>query len=301
MKIVLGQPYSFCQIGRRSNQEDARFPNEDKPINPAPYYVVCDGVGGEEDGEIASRTVCDAFAKYLNKHFDTTSFTVDVFRNVLDYAYTALYKKGKSNTSDMATTLTFVCFHDGGVMAAHIGDSRIYHIRPDVGILYRSDDHSLVNALVHTGNLTPEAAINHPQRNIITRCMECVSSESDRAKATVMEINDVEPGDYFFLCTDGVLDKLDDDDILNVLSEDAEDGNKIKAIAERCADSNDNNTAYIIPVKNVLNNKEERKISDIASGPSDTQTINDTIKEATDVIAKKKDNLFDKIIKLLKS
>lgn len=300
MKILLGQPYSFCQTGRRGNQEDARYPNEDVPMEQPCYYVVCDGVGGEEAGEIASSTVCEAMGSYMSQHFDASSFTVEDFSNALDFAYSALYKKGKKYTSEMATTLTFACFHENGVLAAHIGDSRIYQIRPEVGIMYRSDDHSLVNAMVHSGNMTPEEAINNPQSNIITRCMESTSKKEDRAMATVMEITDVEAGDYFLLCTDGVLESVSDEEIVRLFDE-ADDGKKINMLAKKATNNSDNNTAYLIPVKNVVNTDNMFLSEDEpASTAQDTIIIGGVKKEAKDVVAKNAPSLFDRIINLFK-
>lgn len=300
MRIQLGQPYSFTQTGRRSNQEDARFPDVDKPSPSPAYYIVCDGVGGEEAGEIASRTVCDAFGAYMDKHYNATSFTTEDFSDALDYAYNALYRKGRNTSGDMATTLTFVCFHENGVLAAHIGDSRIYQIRPDAGIMYRSDDHSLVNAMVHSGNMTPEEAINNPQSNIITRCMECVAHKEDRAMATVMEITDVEAGDYFLLCTDGVLESVTDEEIVRLFDE-ADDEKKIKMLAKKAKGNSDNNTAYLIPVKNVVNTDNMFFSEDEpACTAQDTIIIGGVKKEATDVVAKNVPSIFDRIISLFK-
>ena len=156
MKIKINQPYSFYQLGRRDNQEDARFPDSDKPENPLPFFVVCDGVGGLDKGEVASRTVCESFEETLSEFDWSEKLEVSDFENALGKAYEALSDVVNSSTKDMATTMTFVGFHRGGATMAHIGDSRIYHIRPEVGIMYRSDDHSLVNALVRSGNITAE-------------------------------------------------------------------------------------------------------------------------------------------------
>ena len=102
----------------------------------------------------------------------------------------------------MGTTMTFVCFHQGGCMMAHIGDSRIYQVRPGQGIVYRSEDHSLVNSMVRAGVISPEQSIDHPQSNVITRCMEPKDPDRDRCMATVVSTTDVRRGDYFLLCTD---------------------------------------------------------------------------------------------------
>lgn len=260
MEIFLNQPYSFCQKGRRSNQEDARFPNDDRPKEAQHVFVVCDGVGGQDKGEVASRTVADAIGRYMEKIDLSKPFTANDFSKVLDYTYSALYHKMCNDTREMATTMTFVCFNAAGAFCAHMGDSRIYQIRPGVGIMYQSEDHSLVNALVHSGNLTPEEAINHPKSNVITRCISYVEKGTSKPSATTIQIEDVEEGDYFFLCTDGVLHCIDDQELLEILSSEMSDREKINYIAEKCIDSSDNNTAYLIRVDAV--NKEESEISE---------------------------------------
>lgn len=262
MEILLKQPYSFCQKGRRSNQEDARFPDDDSPQGVKPAFVVCDGVGGQDKGEIASRTVADSIGDYMDNVDLTIPFDASDFSKVLEYVYNRLNKVMGHDNREMATTMTFVCFHANGVFCAHMGDSRIYHIRPGVGILYQSEDHSLVNALVHSGNITPEEAINHPQSNVITRCIGYVEKGIEKPSATTMQIEDVEDGDYFFLCSDGVLHKVDDSNLYNILSSDNSDKDKIEQIADLSKGSSDNNTAYLICVEKVINANENKDDSD---------------------------------------
>lgn len=214
--------------------------------------MVCDGVGGQEKGEVASRTVADAIGRYMENVDLTKPFTSEDFGKLLEYTYSCLYKRMRSDTREMATTMTFVCFNAAGVFCAHMGDSRIYQIRPEVGIMYQSEDHSLVNALVHSGNLTPEEAINHPKSNVITRCISYVEKGMDKPGATTIQLVDVEAGDYFFLCSDGVLHCIDDDELFSILSSAKTDKEKINLIAEKSKDSSDNNTAYLIGVEQVI-------------------------------------------------
>ena len=252
MEILLKQPYSFCQKGKRPNQEDARFPDNDEPQGCKTAFVVCDGVGGQDKGEVASRTVADTIGQGIQRYDLTQPFTHENFGSILEIVYEALYRKMNSDTREMATTMTFVCFNSLGAFCAHMGDSRIYHVRPGVGILYQSEDHSLVNALVHSGNLTPEEAINHRSGNVITRCISYVEKGMDKPSATTIQINDVEAGDYFFLCSDGVTNCIEDSELLSILSSDKTDKEKIDLIAEMSKDSGDNNTAYLIGVDCVL-------------------------------------------------
>lgn len=298
MEIQLKQPYSFCQLGKRGNQEDARFPDDNMPQGLKPAFVVCDGVGGCDKGEVASRTVADAIGTYMSRVDLTLPFTVRDFAKVLDYAYSCLNNRISSRNIDMATTMTFVCFHDGGVFCAHIGDSRIYHIRPGVGIMYQSEDHSLVNVLVHSGNLTPEEAIDHPKGNIITRCMGYVSKDSERPAATTLQIDDVVSGDYFFLCTDGVLHNIDDSELLSILSSDMSDREKIAFIAQKSAGSTDNNTAYLIGVDSVEACNIRTETDELDRNPVVITTpLKREINEAVEVMADKDRSFSEKISK----
>ena len=270
MKITLNQPYSFTQLGGRANQEDARFPDEDRPQGCAPFFLVCDGVGGSEKGEVASHTVCAAFAKALVGTDWSEDFSTEAFQAALGYAYKQMDKASTPENAGMATTLTFVCFHAGGCLAAHMGDSRIYQVRPGAGILYRSDDHSLVNALVHSGNLTPEAAENYPNSNVITRYIAAPGAGGERLEATVVRIDDICAGDYFFLCSDGVLERVSDEQLVDILSSPDSDEEKAARLADMSRDSNDNNTAYLIPIAAVEGDdvSDGNVTDDTSEGPS---------------------------------
>lgn len=267
MKVTLNQPYSFCQLGGRDNQEDARFPDDDEPRDIKPFFVVCDGVGGEEKGEVASHTVCDAFAKSLARFDWTGDFTDKDFKRCLNVAYSELDRRSSQENKGMATTMTFMAFHAGGCTVAHIGDSRIYHVRPGIGILYRSDDHSLVNALVHSGAITPDEAIGHSKGNVITRCMEADNGGGERSGATVLRITDIRQGDYFVLCTDGVLHQVTDDRLVEILSDGGvPDKGKYGLLASMSEGSVDNNTLYMVSVKEV---EAEEQVEEVYADTTD--------------------------------
>lgn len=251
MKTTLYDTYSFCQQGERPYQEDARWPDKDVIDSRQNYFMVCDGVGGSAKGEVASSTVCQAMAKAMSNHFDGHHLPGGTLTEVLDHAFDALDHKASKTTSDMATTMTFVCFHDKGCTMAHIGDSRIYHIRPDVGIIFRSEDHSLVNNMVRQGLITPEEAINHPKSNVITRYMGPVAEDETRCAASVTTTDNIKPGDYFLLCTDGVLHCITDDELVQLLDTDGTNQQKMYTLARKCATSSDNNTATLIQVAEV--------------------------------------------------
>lgn len=262
MIVDIDSIYSFHQLGERGNQEDSRFPDVDSPNANAATFVVCDGVGGCDKGEVASSTVCNRIGEMLASHKNTDAFSDEDFRYVLNQAYKALDNVSDESNKGMGTTLTFVNFHSNGVLAAHIGDSRIYQIRPNEGIIYRSEDHSLVNALLRSGNISPDEIKNHPKGNVITRCMSANDGTREKDDATVVNLQDVATGDYFLLCTDGVTAAVDEEELIELYSSDKTDEEKYNILSKRCKNSSDNNTAIqihvgLVTIEPQIENKED--------------------------------------------
>ena len=254
MQIRLNRPYALNEQGRRDSSEDGIFPEKGAAAVDNRFFLVCDGVGGHEKGEVASRTVCEAFAAFLGSA-DLTDFDETFFDKALEYAYVWLDKADtESGERKMGTTLTFACFHSRGVFAAHIGDSRIYHLRRQgsrADILYKSGDHSIVGELIRAGVITAEEAATHPKKNVVTRVMQ--PNQEIPAKADVYETNDLSAGDYFFLCTDGILESVSDELLCDIAGRDIDDESKMKEIHKACLDgSHDNYSAYLIPVGGVI-------------------------------------------------
>lgn len=263
MKIFLRTPQAFSEIGRKENQEDALFPKPADATAEQRFFILCDGMGGHAHGEVASNTVSQAMGEYLEKHAPKQgeAFSQGEFAQALAAAYHALdqHDDGGTRRDRMGTTLTCLILHGGGYLAAHIGDSRIYHIRPSIynkesgrgGIVYQSADHSLVNRLLAVGELTPEEAKNYPHKNIITRVMQPGAEGHDKADVCVFP--DVKAGDYFFLCCDGVLERLTNQRLCEILATDGlNDEERMKLIKAECdGQTRDNYTAWLIPVDKV--------------------------------------------------
>lgn len=247
---IINKACGFYQLGQRANQEDSRFPDTDQPQAGQRFFIVCDGVGGLDKGEVASSTVAQALGEYMEHINLSEPFDANDFAYALGYAYSKLDAKNCGDSLGMATTLTFIAFHAGGAFVAHIGDSRIYQLRPEVGIVYRSQDHSLVNAMVTSGNLSPQQAINHPKSNVITRCMGG-ANPGEHAAATTLNITDIRPGDFFLLCSDGVLHNADDAALEWLISSNGSIQDKCRTLADMSRSSTDNNTAFLIEVEAV--------------------------------------------------
>ena len=263
MQIVLNRPYAINELGRHENQEDSVFPEVGAATPETSFFLVCDGVGGHSKGEVASRAVCDAFASAI-QNTGLPYFGKPCFEEALKRAYARLdAEHSHGDLPKMGTTLTFACFHRGGAFVAHIGDSRIYQFRRRGGrvdVLYKSGDHSQVSELVRAGAITQEEAASHPRRNVLTRVMQ--PQEESPASADVFEITDMAAGDYFFLCTDGVLESLGDGQLCEILGREVGDGQKMAAILAACKQgSRDNFSAYLIPVAHVTSGMGEKLIN----------------------------------------
>jgi protein phosphatase len=248
MKISIFPPLSIHEIGQRPNQEDSLAQWDNR------LFVLCDGMGGHEKGEVASQTVCMSLAKWFEQNIHDDSFTDDQLRNALEYAYTELDKFDDGSPRKMGTTLTLLYIHARGITAAHIGDSRIYHIRPKTGLLYQSRDHSLVFDLFQAGEITYEEMATYPQKNIVTRAM--TPGEDNRMRPDIIHITDIQLGDYFYMCSDGMLEKMSNDELLTFFSSDLTDEEKQKYLIEATVTNQDNHTAWLIHIKDVV--KEDR-------------------------------------------
>lgn len=267
MKITIKQPLSFSEIGRKDNQEDFLWPLPNAVTVDDRVFLMCDGMGGHDNGELASKTAATALGKYLTSHPSPDGIvTKAMFEQALAYGYDELDKVDNGAVKKMGTTMTCLVLHRGGALVAHIGDSRVYHIRPSLadehgrsGIIYQSADHSLVNDLLRSGEITEEEAADFPQKNVITRAMQ--PHLERRYKADILNIDDVQAGDYFFLCCDGVLEQLTNDTLGEILKNQTLDDNaKINAIKKVCdGKTHDNYTCWLIPVLEVQ--KEETDVA----------------------------------------
>ena len=133
MIIEIRHPQSFSEIGRKDNQEDFLWPAPTKVGTEDRVFLMCDGVGGQDSGEIASQTAATALGTYLTAHFPSDGMlTKELFNEALAYAYDELDKVDTGAVKKMGTTMTCLILHRGGALVAHIGDSRVYHIRPSL-------------------------------------------------------------------------------------------------------------------------------------------------------------------------
>ena len=188
-----------------------RRDNEDSAFARAPVFVVADGMGGAQAGEVASRIAVEAFEQGLP---DSGSPEERLAARVRE-ANQQIYERSRADRgrAGMGTTLTAAYVDDTHVAIAHVGDSRAYLFRD--GTLQRlTQDHSLVDELVRRGKLTEEQAAEHPQRSIITRAL---GPEPD------VEVDTwtypARAGDVVLLCSDGLTSMISEERVKATLAE----------------------------------------------------------------------------------
>lgn len=250
MKFEL-TPYNLQELGQRQNQEDSLFPGIGQQTTQDRLFILCDGMGGHEKGEVASATVCETMSKTILSRWNPNEpLSDELLQQAIEDAYDALDAKDNGSEKKMGTTMTFLCFHANGVTVAHIGDSRVYQLRPakdelPAYIVFQTRDHSLVNDLIKIGDITEEEAKHHPQKNVITRAMQ--PCQERRAKADIKHLTDVQDGDYFYMCSDGMLEETSDENLIYIIcKKDVSDEQKVEMLRSVTKDNKDNHTAHLI-------------------------------------------------------
>lgn len=283
MRYVITMPQAICEQGRRPNQEDSIWPQKGLATDADRLFLICDGMGGHESGEVASGIVCQTVSSFVcSAVANGMTFGDDLLRSALSAAYDELdaNDQGHSEGRAMGTTLALLFMGCGGVMVAHIGDSRIYHIRPSRReILYRSRDHSLVHDLFLAGEITEQQMAAHPQKNVLTRCM--MPHQERRSEADVARLTDVRPDDYFFLCSDGMLESMSDSQLIDIIcDEDETDEMKAVILRKYTQNNSDNHSAYLIHVKETV-----QEIADTKSAADKAVDVKSCVENADEANA----------------
>lgn len=219
LKVEVGKASQKGMV--RSHNEDSLVSfellfDEDATERFLGLYAVADGIGGYEDGEIASRLALLVFAENVvgsfllpglnsKRHRLNQEVALQILTEGVKTANNQVYTQAEK--SGMGTTLTAVLIINKMAYIANVGDSRVYLL--DQGRLRQiTNDHSLVASLVAAGEITPEEVYTHPRRNIITRCL---GTEPDVEVDFFTE--ELHPGDSLLLCSDGLWEMVRDNEI----------------------------------------------------------------------------------------
>ena len=255
MIINIHRPFSICEMGKRANNEDSIYPKSEEASTNDRLFLVCDGVGGANKGEVASSLACESIQTYFNTFVDLDK-TVDAefIERAIRYTEARFdeYINENSSAKGMATTICLVYVSHNGIFLTHAGDSRIYQIR-DGKIIFRTEDHSLVNSWVKSGRIDAKDAHNHPQKNVIYRAIQ---SSEHPVEIDVIQLTDILPGDSFLMCTDGINEAIQEEELCGILSENKNAEYKLSKIKETCSSkARDNYSAYLIPIQDVQDSR----------------------------------------------
>jgi serine/threonine protein phosphatase PrpC len=195
----------------RTDTGRQRSANEDAYFARAPVYVIADGMGGAQAGEVAAKIAADSFDAELrdgaSPEQELSRIASDANRRIFELA------RADSSRSGMGTTLTAALISEHEVSIVHVGDSRAYLLR-DGELRQLTRDHSLVEELRRRGQLTVEEAEEHPQRSIITRAL----GPEPRVDLEV-HTHQARRGDVFLLCSDGLTSMVRDDRVREIIRE----------------------------------------------------------------------------------
>ena len=189
--------------------------NEDNYVVAPPLFAVADGMGGAQAGEVASQLAASALEAAESGRLDGTE-RIDA---LIQEANRRIYDRASTDptASGMGTTMTVALVEGMTVAIGHVGDSRAYLVRGEQ-MEQLTEDHSLVNELVKSGKLSEEEAHAHPQRSVITRAVG-TDPDVDVDGFTI----EAEEGDIVLICSDGLSDMVEDEEILELVHQNRDD------------------------------------------------------------------------------
>lgn len=229
-KRRINQDYVFCELNPIGN-----LPN---------LFIVADGMGGHNAGDYASMFCVKFFTEHI-QNSDITS-PIALIEEAIRNTNEKLYEKSKQQIDyeGMGTTFVVATIYDKDMYVANIGDSRLYVIGKEIRQI--TEDHSLVQAMVKTGELNKDEAKTHPNKNIITRAL----GTSETAQPDYFEV-EIAEGDIVLICSDGLTNMLNDETIEQVIRENADDPQTAAKTLVKQANENggkDNITVIIVKV-----------------------------------------------------
>ena len=239
----------YAELSLLGDREDNQDRVTVSAAEQAALLVVIDGMGGHSDGsraaDTALKSLLESFRQTSLPMFDPLGF----LHMALSRAHDEVAKLGNGQTIDTRPrATTAICLvQEGAAFWAHIGDSRVYHLRHGK-IVQRTRDHSHVELLLREGKITEEELPTHPMRNFV-EC--CLGGDPAIPEMTVSGRNTLLPGDVLLLCTDGIWANLRDTDIAGFFREDNQELRAwLEALGRRAVQASapfsDNSTAAVL-------------------------------------------------------
>jgi len=214
--------------------------NEDSVYSSESLWLVADGMGGHACGEVASRIAAEVIPKEWAKSQDLTRAVEVAHQQIIKASGDGVGQKG------MGTTVVVLRSEGNRYQLAWVGDSRAYMWHEKSKRLSQlSEDHSFINRLIGAGLLKKEDAQHHPQRHMITQCLG--SEEISQLKVDSIE-GEWRRGEVILLCSDGLTDELEDDEIANIMATHSDIESRCQALvdAAKAAGGRDNISVVLV-------------------------------------------------------
>lgn len=241
--------YAKSDIGKaREINQDAFYITEDS-FSEVQLFLLADGMGGANAGDIASKLAVSCAKSYVENNFKDTpkdkDSLIQLLASSMEYANMVVYEKSLEDKKfeGMGTTLEICLIYNNRAYIGHIGDSRIYRIRKEI-MRKLTQDHSYVQKLVQDGTITREEAEHHPQKNMLMKALGCNAF----VEPDVM-VKGFLKGDILIICSDGLTNMVKQDDIFNVVKENFELAPK--ELIERANQNGGIDNVTVITIKNL--------------------------------------------------
>ena len=204
---------------REINQDYYSIPKSDQDLQ---LFILADGMGGYNGGEVASTLATEAAKNYIIDNFEKIEHSkeeiLELVKNAVEYANNVVFEKSKTDKEleGMGTTLDICFIYNNKIYIGHVGDSRVYRVRGEL-IRKLTKDHSYVQQLVEDGKITREEANHHPKKNMLTKALGCTAYVEPDIRA-----RNLEPGDILVMCSDGLTNMVEEKEIYQVIKENPE-------------------------------------------------------------------------------
>lgn len=232
--------------------------SEKRPVNEDSFlelsrlglFAVADGVGGAQAGDFASQMAMETLGEAFNnlpENFDAEQ----ALKIAIQHANQSIFTMSSElpQLASMATTIAALHLSGNIATIAHVGDSRVYRIEPDGTLKRETADHSVVEEEVRAGRMTPEQALVHPSRNVISRALGAEDTVEIDIK-TIM----AEPGTMFLLCSDGITRHIEDPELEQIFGDEVEPNVLVEQMKSICYSrgAEDNLTAVVVRIAGQL-------------------------------------------------
>lgn len=239
-----------------------RMVNEDRAQvlpeqNGVTVSIVADGMGGHQAGDTASQMAIETIAeelKSLSREMSIEQLGTAI-RTAIELANQRIYQfaSTREHYYGMGTTVVVTAATEQSLVIGHIGDSRAYKTEA-AGLLQLTEDHSLVNELVRSGQITKEEADHHPRRNVLTRALG-----TEQAANVDVHHFDWSAGDMVLMCSDGLSGLVDDDMLFAILSGAGDLGSKVDQLVETALEAGGDDNITVVLMANEPASPEEQE------------------------------------------